>query len=62
MDAYGVIEIGNYLVSIPGAVLYLAIVGSLLWLSRERWWANALVLFGFNAVWMALGLSFVVRT
>ncbi len=61
MDEYGVMTFGDWLVSIPGAVVYLVITIGLIVLTRPKvWWTEALVLIGFNLAWLLLGLSFVV--
>jgi hypothetical protein len=61
MDSYGVVSVGSYLVSIPGVVVYLLVLGSLLWATRRRKWLEVLVLLGFNIAWVMLGLSFIVH-
>lgn len=61
MDSYGVMTFGDWLVSIPGAVVYLVITIGLIVLTRPKvWWTEVLVLIGFNLAWLLLGLSFVV--
>jgi hypothetical protein len=73
MDSYGVITIGNYLLSIPGLVLYLvlvaggiALVGRLVDGVPIRFRLFNLAMYGLSVAaivgWMfvALGLSFYV--
>ena len=61
MDTYGVISFGDWLISVPGAVVYLVITIGLVLLTRPKaWWTASLVLVGFNILWVALGLSFIV--
>ena len=62
MDAYGVISFGDWLISIPGALIYIAMVAALVWLTRPKvWWFEVSVLILFNLAWLTLGLSFITR-
>jgi hypothetical protein len=61
MDTYGVITFGDWLISVPGAVVYLVITIGLIVLTRPKvLWTEVSVLIAFNILWLALGLSFIV--
>jgi hypothetical protein len=63
MDSYGVMTVGDWLISIPGAVVYLVITIGLIALTRPKvWWTEVSVLIAFNIIWVALGLSFIVAS
>lgn len=62
MDNYGVLDLGGWLISIPGALLYMAIIAGLVWITRPKvWWFEVSVLIAFNLAWLALGLSFIAK-
>jgi hypothetical protein len=74
MDSYGVITIGDHLLSIPGLVLYLALVAGWCyfvsklvtgipkryrWLNLISYWLSVAAIIGW--VFIALGISFYVE-
>jgi hypothetical protein len=63
MDSYGIMTLGDWLISIPGAVVYLVITIGLIVLTRPKvWWTEVSVLIAFNILWLALGLSFIIAS